>query len=254
MPFNVPQCIVTTSCGNFICGLMLNLFVIAEYFDGVSIVGIFTEAAARGTTTNRTEAKKKTIWSVTATKIVKALAAFRGAKEEEATAKAKIAAPKETLEKYAVNHLVEVCVETNALPTFPVSIQSPEGTAVTFVVQNRTSSVAVTPDQIDKLGELLGVKEAEELIETSTEFKFNPKVLENQKCMVALEKLLATTERKLQENGHLASDQSIIVATTKKTFSSDILERMVALCEGDPEKMEKFIEIIGSSITMFVQA
>lgn len=216
-------------------------------------MGVFANAEKLGAVESRKGAKKKNTWLVVKDKLVEAIRGFKAANVEADAAKAKLTPFKETLTVFAKEHFIDECVKDSAVPELPVSIQTDAGEAVTFVVQNRTESTAVTDEQVSRLRALVGDDVADSLLVTNTVFSFNPFILENKRCRTAVDSLLTAMEQKLHDDGKLPLDQTVIIANKKRIFTKAILDRMVEVCDDDPAKMAEFIDIVGSSVTMFVQ-
>jgi hypothetical protein len=143
-----------------------------------------------------------------------------------------------------------------AHPETPMRLMNDAGESATFVVQDRGSQYGLKEDQITQLIQLLGEDAARGQIYEETTFSFNRDVLAVPGVLEEIAKALEVAQRSLVEAGTLKDDQAelLLDAKQKTAFKPGVLQRLGMICGQDVVRMERFLEIAGSSVTQYVKS
>ena len=141
-------------------------------------------------------------------------------------------------------------------PDTPMTVQTTDGEKVTYVVQDRSGQYAVREEQLDALGQLLGLDAAGELTYREATFRFNRDVMALPGVQDAVGAALDSVLNGLVESGVLTKDQSdaLVDCDEKVSFKPGTLERLPHIVGRDVGRMRAFLEIAGSSVTRYVKA
>ena len=145
-------------------------------------------------------------------------------------------------------------------PETPVVIQNHLGESLTFVVQDKCGQNAVTEEQVELLGVLLGVEAAASLIETREVYGFNPdtmgqtaegdKANGEESVQDVIFKIVSDT---IGKSPKLSDGQKAEIFThVSKTYvKKNTLPRLAELCGSNVGKIAGFLQAAGSAIVRY---
>ena len=163
---------------------------------------------------------------------------------------------KATVKKYAEEKYLRDFADRGVSPDTPMTVQTTDGERVTYVVQDRSGQYAVREEQLDALGQLLGLDAAGELTYREATFRFNRDVMALPGVQDAIGAALDSVLNGLVESGVLTKDQSdaLVDCDEKVSFKPGTLDRLPHIVGRDVGRMRAFLEIAGSSVTRYVKA
>jgi hypothetical protein len=142
------------------------------------------------------------------------------------------------------------------------------GQSVTFVVQERTGS-GLSDDQVESLETLLGKDAVAKVVYDETTFKFNPLVLsqpvsngevdeesgEVKTISDAINEALTSVVEDLAARGLMSEAQveSLLQVDVKRALRPGTVDQAAVICGQDTTKVEKFLDVLGSSCTRYVK-
>ena len=231
----------------------------------VSLMGLFAKATAKVKTEVGGSSKKKanTTWLVGGKKddakqeklgnAVHQLVVLSG---EAKTIEAKMKVHKALLYEHGNDMFFATYAAGECFPETPMNIQNADGEKVTFVVQDRAGQYAVKDEQIDQLCAILGEDGAKALVFEETKIGFNRDVLGLPGVTEAVEKALEKAIGKLVADETITEEQAeaLIQADVKRSFRSDIPQRLVQICGTDTTKMAAVVDALGSSCVRYIKA
>jgi len=188
--------------------------------------------------------------------VAKAVKAIVGISAEQKALEAKMEVHKTVVKKYAHDNFVGDFTRDGVLPETPMKVQTADGEAVTYVVQDRSSQYKVSEEQQEALCELLGADAVPDLLYTEYTFKFNRQIMAIPGVQEAIDKALSSAVTKLVKGGELTEEQgdSLIEADERTTFRPGTLDRVPQIVGSDTNRVRQFIEIMGSCCTRYVKA
>ena len=233
-------------------------------FVEVTIMGLFAKAAAKVTSEVGGAKKKKasTTWLVGGKKddarqeklhnAVHQLVTLAG---EAKTIDAKMKVHKATVYDYANDMFFRSYADGECFPETPMQVQNGDGEKVTFVVQDRAGQYPVKDEQVEQLIAILGEDAAKALMFEETKIGFNRDILALPGVTEAVEKALERAIGKLVADEVLTAEQAeaLIQADMKRSFKSDIPQRLVQICGTDTTKMAAVMDALGSTCVRYVK-
>lgn len=224
-------------------------------------MALFAKAAQKAKAAPRAT-KKETVWVVgdkaETAHLAKAVHEFVDIDQKIGTLQMRQNLLKGQLKEHGTKLFVTDYALVGVSPQAPMRLQTTEGEAVTFVVQDRSSQYNVSPDQQSQLNELLGERGASEILYNETTFSFDRVVMGIPGVAQVIEKALERALAKLTEgdNPILSPElaEELVAAKEKTAFKPGTLDRLVEICGKDTVRIEKFLDIMGSSATRYVKA
>jgi len=228
-------------------------------------MGLFAKAAAKVTSEVGGGKKKKasTTWLVGGKKddakqdrlhtAVHQLVVLSG---EAKTVEAKMKVHKAVVFEYANDMFFYSYADGECFPETPMQVQNSDGEKVTFVVQDRAGQYTVKDEQVEQLIAILGEDATRALIFEETKIGFNRDILALPGVTEAVEKALERTISKLVADETLTAEQAeaLISADMRRSFKSDIPQRLVQICGTDTTKMAAVVDALGSTCVRYIKA
>lgn len=227
------------------------------------MAGLFGKVKAQAAPAAAKAKKKETVWvvggsadSTPVAEAVKQLVVLAGQAKAIET---KQGVFKAVVKGFAEKNYVKDFVAAGVSPETPMQVATTDGEKVTFVVQDRSSQYGVKDDQKEALVELLGADGAADLLFEETTFGFDRNVLAVPGVMEIVEKALESAIRKLTDDKdgkpiltQEVADQ-LLEVKVKTAFRPGTLDRLPLICGRDVNRIEQFLEIMGSSATRYVK-
>lgn len=174
--------------------------------------------------------------------------------DQERKTAAKIKAHKEALRDYADSQFINLCALRGTYVKGPFQIRGSDGGIVSYVVQDRTGSTALTPKQLEHLETLLGER-AKHLTEQKTTYSLNQRILELPGVAAVVERSLQKAVEDLVGKHGLSRDQAedLIVADTRTVLRSDVLGGIWDAVGNRKTRLSTFLSIVGAAVTRFIK-
>jgi hypothetical protein len=220
------------------------------------MAGLFNKAKATAAAAPKATKKKETMWLVPAgSKEAVAVKELVDLTRQAKAVEAKMGVYKGTLKDFGETNYVGDYVKAGVSPETPMTIQTPDGDKVTFVVQDRSAQYGVKDDQKQALIDLLGEDAAGEMLFEETSFGFNRDILALPGVMEVVEKALEGAIKKLVDTNTLTEEQTgeLLDVKVKTAFKPGTLDRLVLIAGKDTTKVGQLLEIMGSSATRYVK-
>ncbi len=169
---------------------------------------------------------------------------------------AKMGLHKTVVKKYAEEKYLRDFADRGVSPDTPMTVQTTDGEKVTYVVQDRSGQYAVREEQVEALGQLLGLDAAGELVYQESRFQFNRDVLALPGVQDAIGTALEGAIASLVEAGALTQEraEALLEVEVRTSLKPGTLDRLPHIVGRDIGRMRSFLEIVGSSVTRYVKA
>jgi hypothetical protein len=179
------------------------------------------------------------------------------ADKKAAETRAKIA--KGVLKDYVLNEWATIAAQQGVIPPTPVTVVNHAGETLTYVIQDKTQQNALSPEQVDMFGTLLGQEVAANIIHERTIYSLNPEVLDQEaagpqaKGESVAEVVCEVLSDALTKCTKLSDDQKngIIAATSKTVLRRNTFPRIVEICGSNVGKIAAFMEAAGTAVVRY---
>lgn len=144
-------------------------------------------------------------------------------------------------------------VATNGyLPETPMSVSNAAGESVTFVVQDKCGTAALTEEAKAALEDLLGEEAAAELIEVQTDFVFNNDLLAED----GVQEALSEAFQGLVAKGKLTEEQAgaLITAKTVTRVKKGTVQELGNICGKNKVLLQQIMGALNGPIVTYVKA
>lgn len=165
----------------------------------------------------------------------------------------KIDLKKSVIKKFADRQYIDNFVRHGVTPATPVMVQNEEGDSVTFVVQDRSASTEVKDNVFEDLVGLLGEDAANGLVYQEHLFSFDREIMSRPGVVELVEKGLESIVAELTEKGLIKDDESLVFATSRRSYTPKILDRTLDIVGRDVSRVSRFFQIVGSAITRYIK-
>jgi len=163
---------------------------------------------------------------------------------------------RESVRAFAESELKRTIGETGKLPPMPIKIVGLNGTAVSFVVQDRTKTTALRTDQ----QAVIASYAADPFVEERS-FRFDAATLAEKTAdgsttvLEALAGPISKAATTLCRKGVISEDQlgRLIKAEVKTTLKPGFLGRLGTYCAGSINAVEELLAAIGAGCTRFLK-
>ncbi len=217
----------------------------------------FANPFAAAKTTPAKESKKKkneNIVTLPKGEVSEALDEFvaASAKEKEAKADKKVASG--VVLPDVLTRFLEDFASTGEMPD-TTKFRSHSGKQVTLIVQDRGELYSLSEEQQEGLVQLIGEKKANQMILTTTTFKFNSGLIAKDGVMDVLGHHLTEAIKELVENGKITDEEAadLLEADELTTIRKGSLKKLAALCDEDSDTMENVLDVLGSQTTSYIK-
>jgi hypothetical protein len=220
------------------------------------MASLFAKAKETGKAVVSTGTTKSTTWAVgdpVGDEVGKAVHELVAINYQEKALAAKKRLFMTTVETYAQRKLVSAIAAAGVLPETPMKVTNAEGDSVTYVLADRSGQYNVKEEQKLVLNELLGADATQELLYEETSFSFNRDVMMKPGVSEAIEKALIKEIARLVKTGLLSEEDQLVDAKVKESFKPGTVARTGIICGSDSEKINSFLEAMGSSCCRFVK-
>jgi len=184
------------------------------------------------------------------------------AKAEADAAKGRLSAALDCVKGHAEEAWCAVYAQQGVQPETPVVLMNHLGETLTLVVQDKCSQNAISDDQVELLGVLLGTEVAASLVEEVSKFGFNPatmaeaaggeKVAEGETVQDVIFEIVSAAVSKCQK---LSDEQkeNLFTHEAKTYLRRNTLPRLAELCGSNVGKIQSFLQAAGSAIVRYMK-
>lgn len=212
------------------------------------------KSAAKPAATKKTKATVWTTDNAEAQAVAKAVHEVTVLHGEIKAIETKMDIAKKVIKKFCLGRFYKDYAQMGVFPETPMTVVNSDGDKATFVVQDRSASSAVKPEQVEELADILGEDRANELLVSETTFSFNRDVLLREGVADVIDKALERVQNQLRDKNLLGEDEDLLTASQKTVFVPGTLERLAIICGRDTTRMEAVVGAMGSAAVMYVKA
>jgi hypothetical protein len=149
---------------------------------------------------------------------------------------------------------------TGLAPDTP-KLMTSDGDAVSYVVQDRSSSAALKDEQLATLTELVGSDQVAELVRDERVFAFNPSVMAElnaagESVQDAVADAVSKALSQLKRRGIISEEQlaGLLIFQHRRLLKPGVLDDVASICDRDVGRMRLFLEAVGPASVRFVRA
>lgn len=176
-----------------------------------------------------------------------------------------LAGPKKAVLDYASGLYAEALATRPGRPATPMRVQNDREASVTYVLQDKSTGVALSAQQLEDLAKIVGQDELDGAIERFKVIAFNPEVLAQPAAnkrgpkstvqQVVAEALTAALNG-LVAKGVLTTAQvdELLIVEEKTVLRPGLLERLGQLCGGSRIRIQAVIEGLPQAFVRYILA